>query len=361
MNLIDRYVFAVTRRLPARQRKDIEKEVRAMIDDLIVQRQQTADNQTAGNQAAGNQVHSEKPDAGQQTDQTHIRAVLEELGDPAEMAKQYSGKERYLIGPVLYDSYLLVLKIVLAATGIGLLIANSIKLATETYEHVLTAFWELFGSLYQGLLAAFAMVTLIFMLVEYLNIEEIEKEIIEEKKSWHVDDLPDVPSDKLRIKRGDPIASVIFSLIFLVILNVFPTLFGFYQQTDDGLSIIGFLGEGFARNLVYINIVIVLGIVLEAVKIAYGRWNWLLVASCILQNIFSVIVSLRVIRDDQFINPDFIQAINEFLDKNQVDVRVVWQNSLVTALWILVLIGFVIEVISIAAKGYHLTRQPHNN
>ena len=347
MDLINQYVYAVVRHLPAAQRADIEKEIRAMIDELLHERvKNQADTAAPGQEKDGQPVFAE----------SDMRAVLENLGDPAVLAKQYRGKDKYVIGPVLYDTYTLVLKIVLSAVGIGLLIAKSIQLASQEFEYVWEAFAGLIGSLYQGLLSAFAVVTLIFILIEQFGGQEIEAEINKEneKKTWSLDDLPQVPSAKLLIKKSDPAVTIVFSMIFLTIINVFPQLFGFYQQTEAGIQITGFLGEGFSDHLIWINAFLVLGIILEAVKIALGRWTWFLVWSCILQNVFSLVVSLRVVRDEAFINPEFIAAINRFLEDNSVDVTVVWQNPVVTGLSILIIIGFFAETISIGMKGYRL-------
>jgi hypothetical protein len=351
MNLIDRYVYAVIRRLPAGQREPIEKELRTRIDHLLMEGQKS--------QPAPEERKNESPQ--EEPDESAVRAVLEELGNPAVLARAYHMGHRYIIGPALYDTYFFVLKIVLGASLIGLLVANGIRLIAEPVDHTWTAFGLVLGSLYQGLLSAFAIVTLIFILVEYFGKEEIKKEIkIEvEKDSWSLDDLPEIPSEKLRIKRGEPIAAVIFTLIFLVIINVFPQLIGFYQQSDDGLRVFAFLGEGFLRLLPYINIALVLGLALEAIKIIYGRWTGFLIIGSVFQNIFSFVVSLRVIRDDQFINPEFVTAIDQFLAKAQSDSVIAWQNPLITVLTALVVFGFIVEILTLAVKGYHLIRSTY--
>lgn len=38
MELIDRYIYAVTKKLPQKQREDIEKELRTLIDDMLEER-----------------------------------------------------------------------------------------------------------------------------------------------------------------------------------------------------------------------------------------------------------------------------------------------------------------------------------
>ncbi|MDW7655937.1 MAG: hypothetical protein SCM11_02050 [Bacillota bacterium] len=346
MNLMDRYVYAVVRHVPASQKADIEKEIRAMIDELLQEKMKKT--QTGQDGTASGREGQNEPD------EQAVRAVLTSLGDPAELARQYHGSSQYVIGPALYETYWLVMRIVLAATGIGLLIATVIQLVTDSQMNGWEAFGSLTGGLFQGLLSAFGMVTLIFLLINRYGADEISKGIKEEKEKWKPDDLPQVPEAKLRIKRSDPIANVIFSLIFLVIINVYPELFGYYQKTGDELMIIGFLGEGFFSALIWINLVIVLGIILEALKIVTGRWTLPLTLSCMVQNSFSLIVSLRVVRDPAFINPEFIKTINTFLSDSGTELSFTWQNALVTGITVLIVFGFIVEMITLIAKSVRL-------
>ena len=73
MELIDRYVYAVVKRLPATQRADIEKELRSLIEDM-----------TAETVAAG------------QPEKSAVDSVLRQLGHPALLAAQYRGVEQHL-------------------------------------------------------------------------------------------------------------------------------------------------------------------------------------------------------------------------------------------------------------------------
>jgi uncharacterized membrane protein len=84
MNLIDRYVYAVTEHLPANTKEDVSKELRANIMDML-------------------------PD---NPSEDEIKAVLTKLGNPVKLAHEYSQSKNYLIGPELYDSYITVVKIV---------------------------------------------------------------------------------------------------------------------------------------------------------------------------------------------------------------------------------------------------------
>src|SRR5659263_187062 len=107
MELIERYIYAVTRHLPEKQREDIAKELRGLIEDMLSQRAE---------------AHASDTD---------IEAVLIELGEPSALASKYSGKPRYLIGPEIFETYIMVLKIVLIAIAFGMLVALTVHYAIE--------------------------------------------------------------------------------------------------------------------------------------------------------------------------------------------------------------------------------------
>ena len=133
MELINRYVYAVMRHVPSAQKADTEKEVRAMIDELVQE-----------------QV---KLRADHEPDEAVVRSVLLTLGEPDQLARQYHATPNYIIGPVLYDTYWLVQRIVLTAVGIGILIAKIIQMISSEPGQPWAAFGGLISSLYQGLLS----------------------------------------------------------------------------------------------------------------------------------------------------------------------------------------------------------------
>ena len=80
--MINRYIYAVTRELPEKSRKEIANELKELIDDML---------------GGMNQAMSAEE---------KIEQVLRELGNPKELANRYRGKSRYLIGPKYFDKYL---------------------------------------------------------------------------------------------------------------------------------------------------------------------------------------------------------------------------------------------------------------
>ena len=80
--MIERYIYAVTRELPEQYRAEIADELEALINDLLTG------------------MDMDVPE------ERKVEAVLRELGNPKELANRYRGKERYLIGPKLFEQYL---------------------------------------------------------------------------------------------------------------------------------------------------------------------------------------------------------------------------------------------------------------
>ena len=100
-SLIDRYVYTALRRVPEDQRTDIDRELRASIDDAVEAR------------VGG----GEERDAA-------VEAALLELGDPDRLADNYAGRLPYLIGPDMFPYWrrltLLLLSVVLPIAVVAL-------------------------------------------------------------------------------------------------------------------------------------------------------------------------------------------------------------------------------------------------
>ena len=368
-DLIERYIYAVVKRLPASRRAEVEAKLRERIAERT--RSTTGDNARDDNSRADgvdsiqdNAAEPARVDADRSADAEDLRRVLSEMGDPVAVADEFRGRERALIGSALYETYIFVLKIVLAAVGIGMLIASAIQVAQgdlggrDVVEQVWSTFASILGNIWNGLLSSFAVVTIVFALVEHYSsnedLKKMERELHEGHLPWSPDSLPAVPIEKLRIKRSDPIVAIVFSLIFLVIINTMPELIGLYRQGSNGLQITGFVGDGFIRYIPWISVVVVLGIALEILKLAYGRWNWLQVVAGLLQNAFSFVVTMRVIRDPEFIDPRFIIEVDRYFRDAGAAAGSRWPVHLVTALTVIVIVGFIVDTLTIASKGWYL-------
>jgi hypothetical protein len=80
--LVDRYVYTTLRRVPEKQRADIDRELRASIEDAVEARIEAGEAR-----------------------ETAIEKTLTDLGDPDKLADSYADRPHYLIGPELFGAW----------------------------------------------------------------------------------------------------------------------------------------------------------------------------------------------------------------------------------------------------------------
>ena len=103
LELFDRYVREVGRRLPKKQRADVGAELHSLLLDALQDRL------------------AEQEAEAEATEEDQV-PILQELGPPAKMAAQYAPPNRYLIGPRFYDMYLIVAAAVAGAITLAHLV-----------------------------------------------------------------------------------------------------------------------------------------------------------------------------------------------------------------------------------------------
>lgn len=130
-NLIDRYVWAALRVVPARQRADLEPEIRVLVADAVeahladgtpgasdtnrAANAPGADTDLGARGAPGADRAASAPGADRASDRAAEaeRAALVELGDPELLAARYTDRSMALIGPRLYPEWRRLLTLLL--------------------------------------------------------------------------------------------------------------------------------------------------------------------------------------------------------------------------------------------------------
>lgn len=248
MSLVDLYVKEVGQHLPAASREDIEKEIRTLIEDTL---------------------DDEAGTLGRPIDREMTVDVLKRLGSPQKMAARYL-PERYLIGPRLFPQYLTVLKIVLAVVSIVVVIGLAVATGISPDRGV--SFVEMFRSVVTGLIEAVfqaaAIVTIVFAVLEYAqpNIKLTEER-------WDPLTLR-AQTDSERVSLVGGALTVLFTLIFALVLNFYPEWMSIWHYNDNGEWLhTPLLAEVFFRNyLPFLNVLWAAEIVKEIVLMARGRW-----------------------------------------------------------------------------------------
>lgn len=182
MDLVERYIAAIKFWLPSAGKDDIAAE---LAEDIRCE------------------IEEAERQKGRKLSEDEVAELLKARGAPVVVASRYM-PQRHLIGPELFPVYIFVLKIVAAICLLPLLFAGIAALFASP-DTVLT---HLPTATVPSLLTAFAVVTIIFAIIEYKGI------IPAKSRSWNPKALPSV-SPKGRIKRADSIGGIIACLVYL--------------------------------------------------------------------------------------------------------------------------------------------------
>jgi hypothetical protein len=331
MELIERYIYAVTKSFPKKQKMEIEEELKANIEDMVEQNN-------------GNESHEEK-----------VKKVLLELGDPEILADNYRGSKKFLIGPVYYDIYLMVLKIVIAAVVGGISIALFIKSFFTANIDIVNIGMEYLTSIFSGAMQAFAWTTLIFIIIERNYIKG--KDEMEEKESWDLSKLPLLPNKKTMIPVSEPIVAIVFTTIFfsvfLGILYTSPEAIAVYFERAGEMVRIPIFNTAVLQSYRALFIgIFFLSIIKEVISLYYRKWNMKNSFISILIITITAILGVIIITDSSLWNPDFGTEILKNIETD-FDFIGFWDSfrNWVVAIFILVNIG---EILSVVYKGIYL-------
>jgi hypothetical protein len=252
--LIDRYVHAVGRRLPKKQRADVEAELHSLLMDALQDR-------TEG-----------RADESSVEDQT---AVLEAFGPPSEVAARYAPPHRYLIGPGVYNIYLIVAGATAGALTIAYVVLLALTAWREPSAAIGSSIAELVSSYVNALLAAFGSITLTFAVLDRVVPAEAWAGKGEEK--WEPRSLPPI-EDPERIERGGLIVASVFLVIALLVFNLFPDWIGssFARSSDGTLAWKAnplLATAFFTMYLPWLNLLWLVQLALNVVLLRQGRWQ----------------------------------------------------------------------------------------
>ena len=193
-DLIDRYIYAVTKHMKSAMKKDVAAELETIIQDMLEERCEDV-------------TPTERD----------IKVVLTELGTPNELASKYKGETQdCLIGQPYYSLYVYVLKIVTVCISGGMLLAQ-IMAALTSHTIWYTAIYRTIGGIFGGILTGFAFVTLLFAFF-------YKKGIKVDGLNDGIDNLPPVPQKSNRISKADAIIGIVFSVIFTLVFLVCPQI-----------------------------------------------------------------------------------------------------------------------------------------
>ena len=214
MDLINRYAHEVGQYLPHRLRADVEAELRSLLTDSVEEKARQA---------------------GIPADDALAATVLREFGAPKDAAARYSPEPQYLIGPRLYPTYLMAVKVmlaVLAAIVLALVVAGRFRQSGGPTQPA--PFVRATGRFLWGALENLGIMTLVFALVER-SMRRSEAN----GKAWDPSSLPQV-DDPDRISYFGRIFALYLIAMLVLAFNVFPdwvALYVFHGGEGTPLSV----------------------------------------------------------------------------------------------------------------------------
>ncbi|MFI7577128.1 HAAS signaling domain-containing protein [Micromonospora sp. NPDC049497] len=283
-SLTDRYVAATLRSVPAQRRDEIATELRASIEDMVEGRS------TDGRDTI-----------------TVERAVLTELGDPAQLAARYTDRRLQLIGPTYYLVWERLLKLLLSfvpgtvGTVVGVVEATAggnpggaigVGISTALTVAVHIAFW----------------VTLVFAVAERVNPAL-------RLPTWNVDQLPDEP-----VERDVTLADTCASIVALALTLGFLVWQHFQTLIPAGGDRLPILDPALWTSwLPVLLAVLAASMGLEFAKYRARRWTWrLVVVNAVLDLAFALPV-IGLLLTDRLLNPEFVQRFEWLRDGGNLD------------------------------------------
>lgn len=271
MSLIDKYVSEVGKHLPRKSRTDIEAEIRSTLEDML-------DERTQGKSPA---------------DDATVIALLKEYGSPRDVAGKYK-THPYLIGPRLLPIFEMVVKIVLAVVASVSLIGLGVSLYETGLSgpEFVSTLGEWIGGLFNGLIVAFGNIVLVFAIIERTQAaNELERDFNE----WDPRELQAEP-DPNKIDLPDHIATIIFTVLGLVLLNLYPNLLVVGFLSNGEWVTFPILTETFFRFLPAINVMGLVQIIFSAYMLSQRNWMPVTRIVNIVVDIASMILSIVILR-----------------------------------------------------------------
>ena len=319
-DLLERYIYAVEKRLPYKQRADIKKELNTLISDMLEQR-------------CGDLPPTEHD----------VRVVLTELGTPGELAEKYNpDKYHALISQPYYGKYKMVLKIVMFAVAGGLTLASLLLvLLGEAPKAPFLALMEWIGGLIASEIYAFAFVTGLFAFFERKGVRMEEEDLL--------GDLPPVPKKDERIGRGETIMGIIFSLLFLILfLWLGPWIMVIY----NGSEVIPLFNQAALQRMWPVILLMTgIGITKEIIKLLEGRYTFKAAVAALVTGVLDVGLLLLLFSAKDLINPAFMPGVTALFGAEDAIVHTVFANF-PTFFFGVVVFAHVLEIATAFTKAF---------
>jgi hypothetical protein len=272
--LVDRYLVSVSDILPARLRKDTVTEISSLIQDALDDRSKTE---------------------GKAPDDEMMAAVLKEFGSPEKIVAPYL-PEKYLIGPRLYPTFILVLRIVLPIIAVLMLVVSWIGViptTSMTISEFITGLANSLGSSISAVVQAFGNIVLIFAILQWVV---PEFKLAAKDKEWDPHSLKAI-SKPDKIKRGELITEIVFILLALIIFNFYLDRVGIYNSFNGQWTFTPILTTAFNAYIPWLDLLWISTILLDMLVLRKGAWQIGTRLFCILVSALNIAIAASLMRN----------------------------------------------------------------
>lgn len=334
MNLIDAYVYEVTRRLPEKTRDDIALELRSTIEDMLPENPSEEDTKKA----------------------------LVKLGNPAALATSYRDTPKYLIGPKVYDSYIQTLKKVIPwAILVILFLHTAISIFSFTGEEAILSvtiktFGAIIANIINMLMYAFFWITIVFIAIERIGLAKVDALVPKNQGTWTPDELKNVqiiPKKKV-ISKGDVVFSLIWTAIWALVYFNADHLVGAYRSLDgSGLQfVMPLFNQGVLLSYwPIIVILILLEIGLAVYKWKAIQWTMKLASVDTIIRVLGVITFIVIASNPNLINEAMIPYLAQIFETSAASVE-----NFLKWIWKIIVASIVIPTMIEVLNSYRKAR-----
>jgi hypothetical protein len=276
--LFERYVHQVGRRLPRKQRADVEAELYSLLMDSLMDR-------TEGRELDSRELKELQS------------AVLLEMGPPEQVADKYRPRQRYVIGPRLFDLYVIVVAAVSGALALAFFIMMILSLlgGPLSGEALLSSIGSFLLNCVQAILPVIGTMTIVFAILE-----RVLPDSAEDEGEWDPRSLPEI-ENRTEIGRASLVFEIGLIIAALLLFNVFADWAGiyFFGSTADSAQdwrMLPVLSPAFfSVYLPLLNVAWLLHIGLNIVLLWQGRWQRVTRFAQFLLALFDVYILYRLV------------------------------------------------------------------
>jgi hypothetical protein len=337
-NLINTYVSEIGRRLPKKTRADIEAEIHSILQDMLDER----------SLKTGNLIDDEM-----------TLDVLKAYGSPENVATTYLG-ERYLIGPGLYPTFLLVLRTVLIVIGILAFIGLGITLSQVLGDphNVFVTSVRAVANLVASLMTAFGNIVVIFAIIEWALFRaggKVDSKGLPKQKEWDPRSLTRLSLPN-QVRMGETIVEIVACFATIIIFNFYPQLIGFTPSLNSvfengnwsSVTFVPFLSEAFFYYIPYLTLVWGLTIILDIVLLRNGNWNSITRIASIGLKVIGIIIAAAMLAGPSLLAITVGTLTASLGDPGSAKILMPLLTQLVhLILWLAIIVG-IVEVVKLS-------------